>query len=108
MAYYMLKWLPQYIIADSFQVNQIGQTLNPVGDWRALRCRIFDDMGNQVGFQWTQNPAWHWVEAWLALLASCRRSEYQLNMFVSSGPAFTRSSPQPLPRRRARQVRLGL
>jgi hypothetical protein len=87
MAYYMMKWLPQFIITDSFQINQIGQTLNPIGDWRALRCRIFDDLGNQVGYEWTQNPAWHYVDACLRCMIM-PRSEYQLNMVINSGPSY--------------------
>jgi hypothetical protein len=98
MAYYMMKWLPQdLIVAGSppqpIGIRQIGNTLNPIGDWRALRCRIFDDMGNQTGYQWTTNPAWHYVDAWIRC-ALMPRSEYQLNM--SPGPPFV-TTPEALP-----------
>ena len=34
--------------------------LTVLGDYQAMRCRIFDNAGNQTAFQWTQNPAW-WI-----------------------------------------------
>jgi hypothetical protein len=37
----------------------------PVGLWRALRCRLFDDQGSQTGYAWTTNPAWHYVDVLL-------------------------------------------
>jgi hypothetical protein len=92
-AYYMLKWLPQHLYGSDWNINQIGQKLNPIGHWRALRCRIFDDTGNQVDYKWTTNPAWHWVDAYLR----CKfmpRSEYQLTM--SSGPPYV-TTPTALP-----------
>ncbi len=95
MAYYMASWLPQDLIGNvygSAQINQTGQTMNLIGDWRALRCRIFDDMGNQVGYGWTQNPAWHYVDAWIRC-ALMPRSEYQLVM--SDGPPYT-TTPEAL------------
>ncbi len=37
--------------------------INPIGLWRALRCRLFDANGNMTGYAFTTNPAWHWVDA---------------------------------------------
>lgn len=37
----------------------------PVGLWRALKCRLFDADGNQTGYAFTTNPAWHWVDVLL-------------------------------------------
>lgn len=37
----------------------------PIGLWRALRCRLFDDEGNMTGYAFTTNPAWHWVDVLL-------------------------------------------
>jgi hypothetical protein len=37
----------------------------PIGLWRALRCRLFDDQGNQTGHAFTTNPAWHFVDVLL-------------------------------------------
>jgi hypothetical protein len=34
----------------------------PVGLWRARRCRLFDDEGNQTGYAFTTNPIWHFVD----------------------------------------------
>ncbi len=94
MAYYALKWLPEFVTTPGGgQVNQVGQPLSPIGDWRALRCRIFDATGAQIGYQWTTNPAWHWVDLWIRC-ALMPRSEYTLSM--SSGPPYT-TTPEALP-----------
>lgn len=37
----------------------------PVGLWRALKCRLFDADGNQTGYAFTTNPAWHFVDVLL-------------------------------------------
>jgi hypothetical protein len=37
----------------------------PIGLWRALRCRLFDAEGNQTGYAFTTNPAWHFVDVLL-------------------------------------------
>jgi hypothetical protein len=39
--------------------------INPIGLWRALRCRLFDADGNQTGYAFTTNPAWHIVDVLL-------------------------------------------
>jgi hypothetical protein len=36
--------------------------INPIGLWRALRCRLFDGDGNVTGYAFTRNPVWHWVD----------------------------------------------
>jgi hypothetical protein len=59
--------------------------LAPIGLWRALRCRLFDDEGNQTGYAFTTNPAWHRVELYL------RRK-----VFPDWGIDFV-AGPDPLP-----------
>lgn len=39
--------------------------INPIGLWRALRCRLFDAEGNVTGYAFTRNPVWHWVDVTL-------------------------------------------
>jgi hypothetical protein len=39
--------------------------INPVGLWRAMRVRIFDDQGNQTGYAFSNNPVWCLLDAWL-------------------------------------------
>lgn len=39
--------------------------ITPIGLWRALKCRLFDDEGNQTGYAFTTNPAWHFVDVLL-------------------------------------------
>jgi hypothetical protein len=34
-----------------------------MGDWRARKCRIFDNTGTLTAYQWTQNPAWWLLDA---------------------------------------------
>ena len=36
--------------------------IDPIGLWRALRCRLFDEDGNMTGYAFTTNPAWHFVD----------------------------------------------
>ena len=38
---------------------------SPVAVWRTTRCRQFDDAGNVVGYGFTTNPTWHFLEATL-------------------------------------------
>lgn len=55
--------------------------INPVGLWRALRCRIFDGDGNVLGYAFTRNPVWHWVDVTL------RRELFpDYNLIYQSGP----------------------
>lgn len=37
--------------------------INPIGLWRGLRVRLFDDEGNQTAYAFSTNPAWHFVDA---------------------------------------------
>ena len=55
-AYYAIGWTP---------ATDDSETLTPVGDFRGMRCRIFDGSGNQVGYGFTTNPIWHAVDLWL-------------------------------------------
>ncbi len=59
----------------------IWADLNPVGLWRGIRCRLFDASGAMIGYGFTTNPAWHFVDVQL------RRKimpEYYLS--VQTGP----------------------
>ena len=53
--------------------------MSMVGGWRAMKCRMFDDLGNQTSYGFTTNPIWHFVDAWLRI-AIVPRTEYQLNL----------------------------
>ena len=55
-AYYTIGWIPP---------TDGSSTLSPIGDFRGIRCRMFDGNGNQIGYAFTQNPIWHFVDAWL-------------------------------------------
>jgi hypothetical protein len=55
-AYYVIGWTP---------AENNSQTLSPIGDFRGMRCRIFDGNGNQVSYGFTTNPIWHFVDLWL-------------------------------------------
>jgi hypothetical protein len=71
MAYYAIKWKPPFY--------QVGGTLDPIGNWRSMKCRIFDDTGTQTDYKFTTNPAWHWVDAWLRR-AILPNSEYYIDI----------------------------
>ena len=52
-------------------VNQTSNDGNNATQWtdvaplllcRALRCRLFDDEGNQTGYAFTTNPIWHYID----------------------------------------------
>jgi hypothetical protein len=53
--------------------------VNPIGLWRALRCRMFDAEGNQTGYAFTTNPAWHFVDV---LLRRKIMPEYGLDLLA--------------------------
>ena len=55
--------------------------LNPVGIWRGLRCRLFDETGAMTGYAFTTNPAWQIVDV---LLRRRLFPEYALDPY--SGP----------------------
>lgn len=58
---YALAHMPMDV---SFKFGQATPfPLAPMGVWRSLRCRFFDDQGNVTGYGFTTNPAWHFVEA---------------------------------------------
>lgn len=77
-AYYAI-FLKQ-LINDPPNTNQYDPNnwadVNPIGLWRGIRCRLFDAKGSMVGYAFTRNPAWHYVD----LL--CRRKlfpEYRID-----------------------------
>jgi hypothetical protein len=52
-------------------VNQTSNNGDNASQWtdiapillcRALRCRLFDDQGNQSGYAFTTNPIWHYID----------------------------------------------
>ncbi len=55
-AYYAIGWTPP---------TSGGGTIAPIGDFRGMRCRIFDGYGNQTAYIFTTNPVWHAVDLWL-------------------------------------------
>lgn len=54
---------------------------NPVGLWRALRTRIFDDQGRMTGYAFNTNCAWHFVDVLLR-----RKIMQDYNISLSHGP----------------------
>lgn len=67
IAYYAIKRkqpIPNQTNDHQDDPTQWGD-INPIGLWRALRCRLFDDEGNMAGYAFTTNPAWHWVDVLL-------------------------------------------
>lgn len=87
IAYYaiMRKQPLQYQTSDSQNDPTQWTDIAPIGLWRALRCRLFDADGNQTGYAFTTNPAWHFVDI---LLRRKIFPDYSLD--VTNGP-------QPLP-----------
>ena len=68
IAYYtlMLKLVNNNVIGGVQQGDPNDWAdLNPVGLWRGLRCRLFDGTGQMVGYSFTTNPAWHYVDVLL-------------------------------------------
>ncbi len=55
--------------------------LNPVGLWRGIRCRLFDATGQMLGYAFTTNPAWHFVDI---ILRRKVMPEYLLD--INNGP----------------------
>ncbi len=55
--------------------------INPVGLWRALRCRLFDANGNMTGYAFTTNPVWHFVDVLLR-----RKLFVEYNIGLTTGP----------------------
>jgi len=83
IAYYTLMRKQPLIYQSNDHQNDPSQwtDINPIGLWRALRCRLFDANGNVTGYAFTTNPAWHWVDLWLR-----RRLFPDYNLGVTSGP----------------------
>jgi hypothetical protein len=59
--------------ADSSQWTDV----NPVGLWRCLRTRLFDDQGRTIGYAFNTNPAWHFVDV---LLRRKIKPDYKLDL----------------------------
>lgn len=57
VTYSRYAWLAVKVAPDP---GAPSASLEVLGDYQAMRCRIFDAGGNQTAFQWTQNPAW-WI-----------------------------------------------
>ena len=55
--------------------------INPIGLWRALRCRLFDANGNMTGYAFTTNPTWHFVDVLLR-----RKLFVEYNIGLTTGP----------------------
>jgi hypothetical protein len=55
-SYYAIAWTPA--------ANDNSQ-MSPVADFRGMRCRIFGPTGIQIGYRFTTNPIWHFVDLWL-------------------------------------------
>jgi hypothetical protein len=65
IAYYtlMLKLVINNPQGDVHQNDpNMWSDLNPIGLWRGIRCRLFDQSGAMVGYAFTTNPAWQYVD----------------------------------------------
>jgi hypothetical protein len=82
IAYYALS-IKYPIIDSSLHQNDPSQWADvaPIGLWRARRVRLFDSNGNQTGYAFTTNPAWHIVDACLA-----RKIKPDYNIDLNNGP----------------------
>jgi hypothetical protein len=67
IAYYTLMRKQPIVNQTSNNGNDPTQwtDIAPIGMWRALKCRLFDDEGNQTGYAFTTNPVWHFVDVLL-------------------------------------------
>jgi len=67
MAYYMI--MRKQPVANPTSDHRSDPTqftdINPVGLWRGLRCRLFDEYGQMSGYAFTSNPIWHIVDVLL-------------------------------------------
>jgi hypothetical protein len=83
VAYYAL--MRKQPIAQQTNTHQDDPTqwtdINPIGLWRALKCRLFDGNGNMAGYAFTTNPVWHWVDVRLR-----RKLMPEYNLSVANGP----------------------
>lgn len=64
IAYYSLMRKQPIVNQTSNNGNDPTQwtDIAPIGLWRALKCRLFDDEGNQTGYAFTTNPIWHHID----------------------------------------------
>lgn len=83
IAYYALMRKQPILWQTNDNQNDPSQwtDINPIGLWRALRCRLFDADGNVTGYAFTRNPVWHWVDVTL------RRELFpDYNLTINVGP----------------------
>jgi prepilin-type processing-associated H-X9-DG protein len=73
IAYYFISFKPA--------AGSTAATPTPVLDLRGMRCRIFDANGNQTGYGFTTNPAWHFVDTWLRRVI---KPEYAIQSIVGA------------------------
>lgn len=83
IAYYMI--MRKQAIAEPTNTHQDDPTqwtdVNPIGLWRAIKCRLFDAQGNMTGYAFTTNPAWIWVDVRLR-----RKLMPEYNLSLAGGP----------------------
>jgi hypothetical protein len=82
IAYYALM-MKFPIIDSTLHQNDATQwaDLAPIALMRARRTRLFDAYGNQTGYAFNTNPAWHFVDANLAL-----KIKPDYNIDLNNGP----------------------
>jgi hypothetical protein len=63
-AYYAIQL--KQLINNPPNTNQndasVWADVNPIGMFRGIRCRIFDGTGAMIGYAFTRNPVWHYVD----------------------------------------------
>lgn len=81
MAYYMLMRKQPVANPANDHRNDPAQftDINPVGLWRGLRCRLFDEDGGMSGYAFTSNPIWHIVDV---LLRRVLMPDYALDLIA--------------------------
>src|SRR5690349_19979614 len=57
LTYSRYAWLALKVPPDQ---GAPSASLEVLADYQAMRCRVFDNAGNQKAFQWTDTPAW-WI-----------------------------------------------
>ena len=57
LAYYFISFKPTSTTSST--------TLTPIGDYRTMKCRIFNADGAQTGYGFTRNPAWQFADSWI-------------------------------------------
>lgn len=83
MAYYMLMRKQPVANPTNDHRNDPAQwtDINPIGLWRGLRCRLFDEDGFMAGYAFTSNPIWHIVDV---ILRRALYPDYKLD--PANGP----------------------